>query len=247
MPKRRKVCRWEEVKAGLVQLPEEEERLYSLRPTTGLEEAFEDLFGLARMKGWTEQTQVRGIADGARHIRSRMEATFGEGDFRFILDRPHCKEHLSEAGAALEHTTNIPAQAWAEDALATMEDGQASDVVKELECAYVASGSDRESRNDTLRLEAGYFERNQDAVAYAAYREAGWSTASSEIESCHGHAVQARMKIGGAWWHPDGVDNVLALRMLKANGWWEEYWARQRANWRQDAERFLEARPKSAV
>jgi hypothetical protein len=41
---------------------------------------------LACLKGWTEQTKVRGIADGARHIRPRMEEAFHACDFVFILD-----------------------------------------------------------------------------------------------------------------------------------------------------------------
>ena len=60
----------------------------------------------------------------------------------------------------------------------------------------------------------------------------GWSTASGEVESAHRHVVQCRLKIAGAWWRPDTVGNVLALRMLKANGWWHEYWQSQRAAWK---------------
>ena len=95
LPKRRRNCRWEETKVGLVQKPGEVDRLYSVRPTGELEESFDDLFALACLKGWTELTQVRGLADGAHHIRPRMEEAFNAGPFRFILDRPHCKEHLS--------------------------------------------------------------------------------------------------------------------------------------------------------
>lgn len=103
LPKRRRDCRWEEAKMGLVQKPGEVEgRLYSARPTGELDESFDDLLTLAWLKGWTEQTQVRGIADGARHIRPRMEEVFNAGPFRFILDRPHCQEHLSTAGELLE-------------------------------------------------------------------------------------------------------------------------------------------------
>ena len=243
LPKRRKVCRWEEVKAGLVQKPGEVDRLYSLRPTAGLDAAFDDLFGLAVMKGWTEETQVRGIADGARHIRTRMAEAFHAGEFRFILDRPHCKEHLSAVGAELEPLTGVPAQEWAKSALEKLETKRADEVVSEVTSAWEASGENEKSRNDTLRREAAYFERNKDAVAYAEYRENGWSTASGEIESCHGHLVQARLKIGGAWWHPDGVDDVLALRLVRANGWWEEFWAGQRRAWSSRAATFAEARP----
>ncbi|MFT5583828.1 MAG: hypothetical protein ACI9VR_001412 [Cognaticolwellia sp.] len=98
LPKRRKVCRYQEVKAGLVQKPGEVDRLYSLRPTGGLDAAFEDLLGLAMLKGWTEKTEVGGIADGARYIRQRMKETFHASSSRFILDRPHCKKHLSTGG-----------------------------------------------------------------------------------------------------------------------------------------------------
>jgi len=241
LQKRRRACRWEEAKVGLVQKPGEVSRLYSVQPTAGLEKSFDDLFSLACLKGWSDQTQVRGLSDGARHIRQRLEEVFDVGNFRFILDRPHCKEHLSSAGGALEPMTGVPAQQWADRALEKAEGGEAAAVVVELKLAWEASGPDEASRNDTLRLEAGYFERNQDAVAYAFYRDQGWSTASSEVESAHGHVVQVRVKIPGAWWHPDHVDDILALRMLKANGWWNEYWDSRRREWRKRAAAFASA------
>ena len=247
LPKPRRNCRWEEAKVGLVQVPGELDRLYAVRPTAGLEESFEDLFALACLKGWTEETQVRGLADGARHIRPRMEEAFDIGNFRFILDRPHCKEHLTEAGQALALPEGVTAQQWSGGALAKMEVGRVDEVVAELRQAWEASGPDPASRNDALRLAARYFERNGDAVAYAEYRDRGWSTASSEVESAQGHLVQARLKIGGAWWDPARVDDILALRMLRANGWWTEYWDSRRAAWRKRAETFREQRGATAA
>ena len=128
-----------------------------------------------------------------------------------------------------------------------VEAGGSQEVVTELRGAWEASGKDESSRTDELRLAANYFERNGDAVAYADYRERGWSTASSEIESCHGSIVQPRLKIGGAWWHPDGVDDILALRMLKANRWWDEYWTEQHQAWSRRAATFAKARPPLAA
>jgi hypothetical protein len=238
LPKRRKVARWEEVKAGLVQKPGETQRLYTLRPTDELEAAFQDLLALAVMKGWDEQTQVRGIADGAIHIRPRMEENFDAGDFMFILDRPHLKQHLSDAGRAMQPFSGLNAQTWANNAMDVIESGDASAVVAELLAAYELGGGNDEDADKELRLEAGYLGRNRDAVAYADYRKNGWSTASGEIESAHGSIVQARLKIAGAWWHPDHVDDILALRMLKANGWWDEYWQYRRDQWRHRAARM---------
>ncbi len=241
LPKRRKDCRWEEAKVGLVQKPGKKERLYSVQPTSGLVKSFVDLIALACIMGWSELTEVRGLSDGAPYIRARMEDNFDVGNFKFILDRPHCKEHLSSAGEALNKMTDVPAQQWADEALKKLEAGDSIAVIAELEQAWKDSGPDEDSRDDTLRLEANYFNRNQDAVAYADYRERGWSTASSEVESSQGHVVQCRVKISGAWWHPDHVDDILALRMLKKNGWWDEYWDRQRETWRQRAANFADA------
>jgi len=242
LPKRRKVCRWEEAKLGLVQVPGEVVgRLYTVRPTADLEPAFEDLFALACMKGWTEQTQVRGLADGARHIRPRMAEAFHAGPFRFILDRPHAKEHLFEAGAELEKLGGEPKDVWAAAAMDKLETGNAIQVISDLRRAA------QHARNDVLRLAADYFERNQDAVAYQEYRDQGWSTASSEVESGHRSVIQVRVKLPGTWWHPDNVKNILALRMIKANGWWDEYWAHQRKRWRDRAHDFRSTMPRTRL
>jgi hypothetical protein len=83
----------------------------------------------------------------------------------------------------------VPAQDWAAAAQGKLERGDARVVVKELHDAWVSSENDVKGRDDVLRREANYFERNADAVAYAAYREQGWSTASSEVESAHRHVV----------------------------------------------------------
>ena len=146
---------------------------------------------LACMKGWTEDTQVRGLADGAKHIRPRMADAFHACPFHFILDRPHAKEHLAAAGAELEKLGGQPKEHWAADALDRMEDGHVLEVVAELRAAAIRAA------NDTLRREADYFERNRDAVAYRYYREQGWGTAESEVESGHRSVIQVRLKLPG--------------------------------------------------
>jgi hypothetical protein len=35
------------------------------------------------------------------------------------------------------------------------------------------------------------------------------------------------MKIPGATWHPNTVNSMLALRIIRANGWWEDFWMQQ--------------------
>jgi hypothetical protein len=235
LPKRRRNNFWQEVKLGLVQVPGETTRLYSARPTDEIDGAFQALLALGVLKGWTEQTKVRGLADGARHIRDRMQETFHACPFQFILDRPHAREHLAETAEALAEITGYEATSWADEALDRIEAGEGMSVVGQLRGAHAEHADDR------LRLNADYVERNRDSMAYADYRARGWSQPSSEVQSAHRHVVQQRMKIPGAWWHPDNVPGVLALRMLKSNGWWDEYWAEQRKQWRVRAQSFRRA------
>jgi hypothetical protein len=128
-----------------------------------------------------------------------------------------------------------------QSALAKLEHGEAQAVVDELRSAA------ENHQDETLRHEADYFERNRDAVAYQQYRERGWSTASSEVESGHRSVVQVRLELPGTGWHPDNVTNILALRMIKVNGWWDEYWAWRRQVWREHAHTLRTQNPRTRL
>ena len=69
-----------------------------------------------------------------------------------------------------------------------------------------------------------HFTRFQDAFGYDAIREQGLPMASGEVESAHRVIPQKRLKLPGAWWHPDMVNPMLALRVLRANDWWDDFW-----------------------
>ena len=48
---------------------------------------------------------------------------------------------------------------------------------------------------------------------------------SGEIESAHRYVIQQRLKLAGAWWNEETAAHMLALRTLRANGEWHQYWA----------------------
>ena len=98
---------------------------------------------------------------------------------------------------------SVSAKQWYATAVRRLEHGDVDKLIGELGHAF-----DR-SQDDDIRKQAEYFERNKDAVSYGDYRDHGGSTASSEVDSAHRHVVQKRLKIPGAWWHPD-VRNILA-------------------------------------
>ena len=40
---------------------------------------------------------------------------------------------------------------------------------------------------------------------------------------------QKRLKIPGATWHPLTINPMLALRIIRANDWWSEFWSKYKA------------------
>ncbi len=87
---------------------------------------------------------------------------------------------------------------------------------------------------------AKYLERFRQSVHYKRYREWGLPIGSGEIESSHRYIPQkaerprrgllgvrthqARLKIPGATWNPQTINPMLALRVIRANNWWSDFW-----------------------
>ena len=85
-----------------------------------------------------------------------------------------------------------------------------------------------------------YLERFRNAIHYDKYRSWGLPISSGEIESAHRYIPQkaerprrgllgvrthqARLKIPGATWHPNNINPMLALRIIRANNWWHDFW-----------------------
>ena len=42
--------------------------------------------------------------------------------------------------------------------------------------------------------------------------------------SAHKHVLQKRLKISGAAWLPESIEAIAQLRILRANGRWDELW-----------------------
>ena len=53
-------------------------------------------------------------------------------------------------------------------------------------------------------------------------------TGSGEIQSGHRYVFQKRLKIAGSWWKTDNLKKMIALRVVRANRSWEDYWSEVR-------------------
>jgi hypothetical protein len=69
-----------------------------------------------------------------------------------------------------------------------------------------------------------YIGNRETQFAYDRALAKGLPIGSGKIESIHRNIIQQRMKKPGAWWKPDLAEAMINLRILRANGDWDEFW-----------------------
>jgi hypothetical protein len=70
-----------------------------------------------------------------------------------------------------------------------------------------------------------YLSNHSNFLDYKGALAAGLPIGSGEIETAHRYVFQNRLKIAGGWWKMGNLEKMRALRVLRANGGWEDYWS----------------------
>ena len=215
--KKRRKEQWREVRVGLARPLDQIDATFVARMDR-YEVVTAQIFAAACERGLSSRTKVVGVADGGNGLREEFQAQFPGS--QFIYDRYHLKHHLYETAEEIGLHGN-ERETWVNDLLGRIDSGRVETVLERL-AAHVGRGKKR-----VKRLLA-HLSRFKDAVHYDAYRADGLPIGSGEIESAHRTIPQKRMKLPGAWWDPDNINPMLALRATRANGWWNEYWSEER-------------------
>ncbi len=205
---------WREVRVGFARPVEQKEKRTFVARMGQYPEVVQQLKSAAVDQGLSTYTLVYGLADGGNGLREALESEFSH--FQFILDRPHLKQHLFATAEAMELTGKIRL-IWLKHTLNLIDKGHVKKVISRLKC-WQGKGRQR-----VLNL-AKYLERFRDALHYDKYRSLGLPIGSGEIESAHRYIPQKRLKLPGATWHPDTINPMLALRVIRANNWWNDFW-----------------------
>ncbi|MDY0092448.1 MAG: hypothetical protein RBT80_07085 [Candidatus Vecturithrix sp.] len=132
---------------------------------------------------------------------------------QFILDKPHLKDHLYEAAEALgifQHDRTV----WVTPRLEVICHGHVDQIKPELEADSANTPHER------VRRLIGDLTRFSEAVDDDCFTEQG---IPGEIESAHRAISQKRLKLPGACWHPDSINSMVVLRILRANEWWDDF------------------------
>lgn len=214
-PKKRRQTQWREVRLSVVQAPQEEEKQYAAVLGSPARVG-EQMLALALTAGYGDNTQVHGVGDGAHWIAQQMAEVFPR--HRYLLDRYHLLEHLYTGASGLPDRNQESTKEWVQQQVNLIDQGRVSQVIATCR-AGGGGGSDH-----PLNQLAGYLEHQQDHLDYASAREQGLPMGSGAVEGGHRHVIQARLKLPGTWWNEETVNPMLALRTLRANGWWQAFW-----------------------
>lgn len=218
LDKRKRETEWRDVRMGLVRPLAEVEPTY-VGKLDSYPVIVGQMRGAAGLRGLSAQTEVVACTDGGNGIREEIETQFP--GCRYILDRCHAVSHVVETA----ETMGLAGEArdrWVALQMARLDEG---DVQLVLDTLKAHRGRGR-SRAEQLH---GYLSRFKDAVHYGAFKEAGLPIGSGEIEAAHRIVPQKRLKLPGAWWNEATVNPMLALRVMRANGWWDEFWGQRSA------------------
>jgi hypothetical protein len=204
---------WRDVRVGLARRLDAAQRTFVAR-MDGYPAVVRQLFEAAVERGLSSRTATIAVCDGGNGLREELAAQFP--NLQFIYDQPHLKEHLYEAADA-QSLADAARHEWVKTKIDRIAGGHVAEVIRQF-------ASHRGRGQQRVRRLAKHLRRFRDAVHYDSYRERGLPIGSGEVESAHRYIPQKRLKLPGACWRPETINPMLALRVIRANGWWNDYW-----------------------
>jgi hypothetical protein len=210
-PERRKVVAWQEVRIGLARGLEASRKTYVGRHGA-YPEVVDDLFQAAVLEGMSPESAVTAVSDGAIGLREALDARFP--DLLFILDQKHLKDQFYDTAEGIGVAAG-DRPGWVNARLDAIYCGEVERVLQAL------TDDNAVTPHPRLTRFLGYLTRFADAVDYESFHNYGYPIGSGEVESAHRFVPQKRLKVPGACWHPESINPMVALRVLRANGWWD--------------------------
>lgn len=217
---RRKTRRlsWKEVRLCLAHEPGRESPVYFGATTGNVNDAGEQWRECTIVAGAGKKTKFHGLGDGAVWITEQMDVTFG-AQGHYLLDFYHLCDYLA---AAAERAAGSDKASWMEEQKARLKENRWPEVLQSLhpflEEAHVPDP------DAPVRACHRYIENRTDFLDYKGALAEDLPIGSGEIESAHRYVFQKRLKISGAWWTMDNLGKMVALRIVRTNQAWEDYW-----------------------
>lgn len=176
-----------------------------------------------REAGWSLESRIHVVADGAEWIRLQSREVFGD-QADLLVDFYHVSEYL--AAAAQICRPGSP-RTWLHTQQKRLKRGAAQKVLQALEpFAEAQAVADEEA---PVRSALRYLSNRREQLDYPRAIARQLPIGSGLIESGHKHVLHARLKKAGSAWLPHSADAIAQLRVIRANAHWEEFWQNRQA------------------
>lgn len=190
---------------------------YSGNFSGGVEETGKQLLSGAKSANFGNQTYLHSVGDGASWIKRQVDDKFGSHG-HYLIDFMHLCEYLAEASPSCSDEP----ESWLDEQKIRLKANKFNRVLEAM-MPYVEPPTVADEMAP-VRKAYRYLHNRREQVDYLGAIEKELPIGSGEIESAHRYVVQARLKCSGAWWLPDNIDNMLALRLCRINQQWDTYW-----------------------
>jgi hypothetical protein len=216
--RKHKTLQWQEARLVLVHAQGSVTPKFAATFGGSVEASGQALRACAMAAGFGTNTQLHGVGDGAPWIAEQFATTFGP-QASYLVDFYHVCDYLAEAAPIC--APDAP-HGWLETQKRLLKNNEGTEVLKQLrpyvEAEEVGNG------DAPVRACVRYLSNRLPQLDYKGALEKGLPIGSGEIESAHRYVIQQRLKLPGAWWKADNVEPMLALRVIRANGDWDNYW-----------------------
>lgn len=180
----------------------------------------DDLTPLLRLEalkqGLLSAKTVVWLCDGGRGFWRLFREHF-EKHAQGILDFYHVAQNLWKGARAWLDGRTTQARQWFEQARHQLRQGQANDVLADLQAALTLAGLPDAARQALQNL-YDYLDAHRDHIDYARFKELGLPIGSGMVESACKWLIQQRFKGVGMRWSEDGFTHLLHLRLAWVNG-----------------------------
>ena len=172
----------------------------------------------AQRAGWSLNTRIHAVGDGAEWIRLQTREVFGRQG-NFLCDFYHVSEYL---GAAAPQCCGRHPNQWRRTQQRRLRRGASEKVIKALaEHLEPALTPEEEA---PVRNAYRYLSNRTACLNYPGAIKENLPIGSGLIESGHRHVLHARLKKAGTAWLPPHADQIAQLRVLRANNQWDPFW-----------------------
>lgn len=224
--RKRRECLWKEIRVCTVRDIKCADTCYGAS-FGGLLETELMMRATSEQCGMDENTYIHAVGDGATWIAEAYERQFGTQS-EYLIDFFHVCEYLAEAAetcVAGDHPTAAQRKKWLERQKQWLKQNRVGQVLRNLK-RHLESTCVADEKAPVRRCWR-YLNNRRDQLDYKGALARELPIGSGETESAHRHLIQRRLKLPGAWWKHENASNIAQLRVMRANGLWNDFWSKK--------------------